>query len=231
MAIQKQTLRGDARAVGRSADEEAADVQALTPRQAERRRRILEAVRRLIGDLGFANLNMRDVAAEAGVAHATLYNLFESKDGLVLAALRDNLDRIANSGGMAGLSALERYFKLLAAVTERIVESPRYAEAMTHLMFNAAPSDGVTRLLVAQRIVADRNAVREMIREGWLVPELDADACARRLTGAFWSAMLLWMKGFVALHDLPREIVTAHRAVLAVGATEAGSAWLGRLQV
>lgn len=201
---------------------------ALTPRQQERRRRILAVVRRLIGDLGYANLNMRDVALEAGVAHATLYNQFETKDGLVLAALRDNLEQIADRYTPAGQDAVGRYFELLGAVTDQIVDSPRYAEAMTQLMFNAGPSDEVTNLLVAQRIASDRESVRQMIIEGWLTQDAHVDVLARRLTGAFWSTMLLWMKGFIALHDLPGELLGAHRAVLLLRATEAGRVRLVR---
>lgn len=194
----------------------------LTPRQLERRRRILAAVRRQIGERGYASLNMRDVAREAEVANATLYNQFETKDGLVLAALRDNLQQIADSRTAAGQSAIERYFGLLRLVNEQIVASPRYAEAMTELMFNAAPSDEVTDLLVTQRIASDRASVRQMIAEGSLSPDTNVDLVARRLTGAFWSTMLLWMKGFVALHDLSTELTEIHRTVLAPDVTDAG---------
>ncbi|MES2033088.1 MAG: TetR/AcrR family transcriptional regulator [Pseudomonadota bacterium] len=212
------------RDIGRSrtdrTDEGSGD--ALTPKQRERRRQILETVRRLIGDVGYASLTMRDVALEAGVAHATLYNQFETKDGLVLAALRDNLERLAAHRVSGRQDAIGRYFELLGAVTEEVVQRPRYAEAMTQLMFNAAPSDEVTNLLVAQRIALDRASVRQMIVEGVLLPDTNVDMAARRLTGAFWSIMLLWTKGFVALHDLPGELHGGHRAVLEALATGAG---------
>ncbi len=165
---------------------------------------------------------MRDVALEAGVAHATLYNQFETKDGLVLAALRDNLERIAAHRASEPQDAVGRYFVLLGAVTDEVVGTPRYAEAMTQLMFNAAPSDEVTKLLVTQRIASDRASVRQMIVEGLLFADTNVDLAARRLTGAFWSSMLLWTKGFVALHDLPGELLGGHRAVLEVLATDAG---------
>ena len=65
-----------------------------TPRQQERRQRILEAARSALSDNGYERLNMRDLAVAAGVSPTTLYNQFENKDTLVLAALSDMLQHI-----------------------------------------------------------------------------------------------------------------------------------------
>ena len=65
-----------------------------TPRQQERRERILEAARAALSENGYEGLNMRDLALTAGVSPTTLYNQFENKDTLVLAALSDMLQNI-----------------------------------------------------------------------------------------------------------------------------------------
>ena len=57
----------------------------------ERRRKILRSARSMIArtsDLGFS---MRTLSAESELSAATLYNLFGSKDGIVLELLNDSL--------------------------------------------------------------------------------------------------------------------------------------------
>ena len=63
----------------------------LTPRQAARRHDILAAVREQLSRFGYEGVNMRQVADAAGVSPTTLYNLYSSKDALVLAALEEHL--------------------------------------------------------------------------------------------------------------------------------------------
>jgi AcrR family transcriptional regulator len=48
---------------------------------------ILDAARRVIGELGYADASMERIAQEAGVAKGTLYLYFKNKQSLLLAAL------------------------------------------------------------------------------------------------------------------------------------------------
>jgi AcrR family transcriptional regulator len=48
---------------------------------------ILDAARRVIGELGFADASMERIALEAGVAKGTLYRYFEGKESLFAHAL------------------------------------------------------------------------------------------------------------------------------------------------
>src|SRR6202044_2749586 len=61
----------------------------MTSRQLIRRAKILEAVIDLIADVGAEAVQMRDVAQRSGVALATVYRYFSSKDHLLAAALED----------------------------------------------------------------------------------------------------------------------------------------------
>jgi len=59
---------------------------------------ILAATGRLLASEGYANLNMRAIAAESGVATGTIYNYYRAKDELVFALMKDDwretLDRM-----------------------------------------------------------------------------------------------------------------------------------------
>ena len=58
-----------------------------------RRQRILEAARSLIAGGGMQSLSMRKLAAESGLAVATLYNLYGSRDEILFALIQDGVDR------------------------------------------------------------------------------------------------------------------------------------------
>lgn len=75
----------------------------MTSRQLVRRAKVLEAVIDLIADVGAEAVQMRDVAQRSGVALATVYRYFSSKDHLLAAALEEwqkrLTRRIVGSGG------------------------------------------------------------------------------------------------------------------------------------
>src|SRR5687767_3877095 len=55
--------------------------------KAERRKRIVAAARRLVRERGIDNLSMKLLAKRAGVGIATPYNLFGSKQAVMLAVI------------------------------------------------------------------------------------------------------------------------------------------------
>ena len=59
--------------------------------RAEQRERILAAAWNLFSDVGFDEVTVADIAAAAGVARATVFNHFDSKQGLVEALTVQNL--------------------------------------------------------------------------------------------------------------------------------------------
>ncbi|HEX3948209.1 MAG TPA: TetR/AcrR family transcriptional regulator [Acidimicrobiales bacterium] len=63
------------------------------PRDERASQAITEAAQRQLAELGYANLSMESVAAEAGVARATVYRRYRDKADLVTAAIA------ANGGG------------------------------------------------------------------------------------------------------------------------------------
>lgn len=69
----------------------------LTDRQSARMGRILESAQRLLGEVGVERMTMRDLAAASGVAAATLYNRFGTKDGIVTYAVLDHYERAVRS--------------------------------------------------------------------------------------------------------------------------------------
>src|SRR5689334_6227903 len=74
----------------------------LEDNKAERRERILRAARKLVAERGYAGLTMRDLADAARVSVPTLYNLFGSKDAILIAELHAIARKIAAAPSHSG---------------------------------------------------------------------------------------------------------------------------------
>ena len=59
----------------------------MTERQIRRREDILTAARKLITELGYDGVTMRQLAKESGVAPKTLYHQFQNKEKLLRARM------------------------------------------------------------------------------------------------------------------------------------------------
>jgi len=87
----------------------------------DKRRRILDAARKLLVARGFQDIVLDDVARDAGVAKGTLFLYFPSKDAIVSAALADLVERMG-----AVIAELEgsplRGEALLLETTKRVLD-------------------------------------------------------------------------------------------------------------
>ncbi|HEX6245243.1 MAG TPA: TetR/AcrR family transcriptional regulator, partial [Polyangiales bacterium] len=82
-----------------------AAVAAAAPAPQDTRERVLQAAQALIRQRGHANFSLVELAAETGLSRQTLYLLFGTRAGLLM-ALVDDID--ARSGGPAQLAALRQ---------------------------------------------------------------------------------------------------------------------------
>ena len=179
----------------------------LTAVQQQRRERILLSARDQLSQFGYEGLNMRELAVIADVSTSTLYNLYQSKDTLILAALEDQLADINTVVAETNTSGLGRFLARVEAVADQIVETPKYAEAMGKMLFGADAHDPIVQLLIGTSLSFNREELAEMAGCGELRQETDRNFLARSLSSTGWSTVLMWMKGYVALHDFKQEYV------------------------
>lgn len=187
------------------------DVKNLTVVQRERRERILSSTREQLSKLGYEGLNMRDLAVDAEVSTSTLYNLYQSKDALILVALEDLLSGLNEQVIARGVTGLDRVSLRAQVIAQQIVDTPQYAEAMGRMLFGAEPSDPIVTALIGGTMENHSGALDEMIEAGELKADVDRAFLQRSLASVGWSTILMWMKGYVALQDFKREY---HRSVL-----------------
>ena len=92
----------------------------------ERRQRIVRAVRDLIRETGDTNPSMRLIASRAGVSIATAYNLFGSKQAVVLAVLEDRQNFIERFASLKARNPLDLVFAAHELAVSYYTQDPEF---------------------------------------------------------------------------------------------------------
>jgi AcrR family transcriptional regulator len=179
-----------------------------SPRQQERQQRILTVVREQITAAGYDGINVRDVAAASGVALKTLYNLYGSKDELMLTAVAELLSDVQQLEHVAGAEpGIPRYLAHTEAVARQIVATPAYADTVARSLFQAGRDHRLVDVLLGNSVRLLKENLQQALTQGELIENLDMEATARILAGHQWSVVLLWNKGLIALDAVPGAIL------------------------
>ncbi|MDH6574963.1 TetR family transcriptional regulator [Kitasatospora sp. MAP5-34] len=187
----------------------------LTPRQAERRSRILRAATALAARGGYEAVQMREVAESAQVALGTLYRYFPSKVHLLVALMQVQLTQLqerVRRHPPTGEDPAARVAETLTQAFHALQREPRLAEAMVRALSFADRSvstevDEVSGLTSAIVLDAARLGAAP-------TPEQQA---ALRVIGHTWHATLLgWLSGRTSLAEVRADLHTAAR-LLTIG--------------
>lgn len=114
----------------------------MTSDQLVRRAKVIEEVIGLIGEVGADAVQMRDVAQRSGVALATVYRYFSSKENLLAAALEDwqkRLTRRVLSGGSSGADPLPGVLDYLQRAQRAFARNPQMTALMLQMMTSTDP--------------------------------------------------------------------------------------------
>jgi AcrR family transcriptional regulator len=187
----------------------------LTVNQQERRHRILLAARDLVAEHGYEGMIMRDVATLASVSPTTLYNLYNTKDELLLEALRESVSEGWNRASQEVPEiGFERIVVQLHHSVEQAREEPAYARAITQALLRANEGDQLVDVLLSRIQRGVTASLVAMQEQQTLEESVDADKLALALVGVYWSNFMLWSKGLVAIDDLERELKRAYLSFL-----------------
>ncbi len=184
----------------------------------ERRVAIAEAAWRVVLRHGVAGVSVRTVAAEAGLATASLRQAFPTQDALLSFCFELVLDRAAEriaSTEMAG-GARERAEQALLQVLP--LDEERHAEMQVWLAFAAA---SMAQPRLAPVYARGHDALRRLCRSvvKILAPETDVERESARLHALIDGlAMHLVARGDPAAGDTACAVVAAHLDALAATA-------------
>jgi AcrR family transcriptional regulator len=182
------------------------------------RSRILEAAFQCLAARGYASLNVRDIAKDAGVNHALISYYFGGKDRLVIAVLDE-----------ANRQLLERQQQLYGApggFADKWARARRFYESdlasgfvrVQAELWAASLSNADLRAQFLPRIQAWKQLVLDGVREAMqayqvdLPPAFSAEAIATLLS-EFWLGMefsqLIGASGETARHDATLDAIEA----------------------
>lgn len=190
-----------------------ADVRRLTPRQVERRSAVLRAVRERLEEQGFDGVSMRDVARVAQVSPSTLYEVYGSKESLILAAVEQNLHDFATEEDQDE-PGLERLVHRLESLARLFETSPKAAEALSRLFFVGGKDSPANRVLLDNGIEARRIVLQEMIAMGQLEDDFDVDFYSRALISVTWGTALFWLKGMLPAGGFRTELIRSSLSMI-----------------
>jgi AcrR family transcriptional regulator len=123
----------------------------LTPRQADTVHRLTEAGVEEVGSSGYENLSIRDVARRAGVAAATAYTYFASKDHLLTEIFWRRLSALPPVDPGHG-TARQRVIAVLRELALLVSGEPELAAGCTAAMFGSEPDVRQLRLYIGMKI-------------------------------------------------------------------------------
>lgn len=188
------------------------DEATLTPRQAERRQRVIRAALRLGAEGGYDAVQMRDVAAEAGVALGTIYRYFSSKDHLLAAAMAEwaaELQRRIRRTPPRGDSAGDRMVDVLRRAWRALERQPLLTAALIKAL--AASDEGVARS--ARQVTERIDEMAEGILDG--IDPASRDGVVSIIRHVWYSALTTWANGRMDIAQVGGELERAARLLLA----------------
>jgi AcrR family transcriptional regulator len=169
----------------------------IAARQADARRRILEAARLVVAEHGFAAAQVAVVASVADVATGTIYRHFPSKASLFSEVLRvvcvRELEVVRAVTGEAGRSATDRIGDAVTTFVDRALRGDGLAYAVI-----AEPMDpDVDQVRLKARAglaQAFAGLIREGVESGEL-PDQDAGIRGAAIVGAFLEGLVAPLAG------------------------------------
>ncbi len=172
--------------------------------QRERKIRVLTAAMKLAAQGGYDAVQMRDVAADSGVALGTIYRYFGSKDELLLAGfagwVRFTRGQL-KAHGSVGSTAAQRVANALAAAMKKSDETPLLMEALIKAMANNEPDNLHYKIAINDAfggIIAD--AV------GDEAVDVDVRGVERVLSHVWFSASARWVSGLTPAGSVADEL-------------------------
>lgn len=188
------------------------DLGSLTANQAARRERVLRTALELGSTGGYDAVQMRDVAASAGVALGTIYRYFASKDHLLAAAMVEwvkDLERRVGQRPPRGDTVADRVMDVLSRATRAMEREPRLSEAVVTALMSPDPGAAACQEAVSgsmTRILA--TALGSDFDE-----ELQADL-TRTLGHVWFSALIGWVNGWSGIERVGDEVALATHLIL-----------------
>ena len=182
-----------------------------SPAQAERRKRILRETLKLLASESPSDISMAQIAELSDVSTKTLYNLFKSRNGLLLAAAAQTRADTQNSANvMSAPAGISRILELTRRTMDTFEQSPEFMESAMSVVVGISAEDEAEhhRVGITQQWFYEALLVAES--EDQLLPGTDCMQLSQLLAASQWGVTLMWQKGLISLETLRRQAIIKH---------------------
>lgn len=174
--------------------------------KAERRKRIVAAARRLVRERGIDNLSMKLLAERARVGIATPYNLFCSKQAVMLAVIDEDVAafqaRVAATKHANGLEAL---FGAVSLARQVYAAEPSFYRAVLLAVYNTGGRE-FRAMFSGPRRAFWQALVGNAVAAGFVRRDAELAPLTLHLAHVFASVLLNWVLGDISLDEMEAQI-------------------------
>ncbi|WP_321489281.1 helix-turn-helix domain-containing protein [uncultured Hyphomonas sp.] len=195
----------------------------------ERRQRIVRAVRDLIRETGDTNPSMRLIASRAEVSIATAYNLFGSKQAVVLAVLEDKQTFAERLASVKAQNPIDMVFVAHELAVSYYTQDPEFYRPLWRALLDSSGKSDMS-IVPPERQAETRAAWRSVLmqaqNEGYLDKEESIEWLERSLTHSATGAMLSWATEALPTEALLPSAGLGYAYILSAAATAKGKTTL-----
>jgi AcrR family transcriptional regulator len=168
--------------------------------KSQRREDILRAARDLMRQTGDLHFSMRTLAEQAGVSIATPYNLFGSKQNILLAVLDDDLREYQQAISELHADGVDVLFEGIRIMSALLRREPEFYRNMLRAVSQGGPE--FQQMVNGPRYVLWKKLLRQATDAGLLVDHVDPDAFAIASSQIGMSNVLEWAQGGLTLDEM-----------------------------
>ena len=182
-----------------------------SPAQAERRKRILRETLKLLASEPPSDISMAQIAELSDVSTKTLYNLFKSRNGLLLAAAAQTRADTQNSANvMSAPAGISRILELTRRTMDTFEKSPEFMESAMSVVVGISAEEEAEhhRVGITQQWFYEALLIAES--EDQLLPGTDCLQLSQLLSASQWGVTLMWQKGLISTDTLQRQAIIKH---------------------
>lgn len=166
-----------------------------------RRRAILSAARDLISGREETQFSMRALSERAGLSITTPYNLFGSKQAIMQALLDEDIETFSEAVNRSRAGEIDRFFRAVSQGVEAFARDDGYYRAVMAAVYREGGPQYRSTFRVPRRLFW-RRLVEDAIRAGCLSDEVEAEPFSVNLAAIFFSHILEWVAGEMALEEV-----------------------------
>ena len=182
-----------------------------SPAQAERRKRILRETLKLLQVTSSADISMAQIAELSDVSTKTLYNLFKSRNGLLLAAAaQTRADTQSSANVMSAPAGISRILELTRRTMDTFESSPEFMESAMSVVVGISAEDEAEHHRVGMTQKWFHEALLVAESKDQLMPGTDCTQLSQLLAASQWGVTLMWQKGLISLNTLRRQAIIKH---------------------